>query len=274
MTLAAIAGSAGEPNIRTGANRMNDGHELRARAALVTGGARNIGRSIALALAEAGAAVAVVARSGRTAAEAVVAEIEGAGGQALAILGDVGDEADAGRMVEEAAAAFGRLDVVVNNAALRKETSIEETTLQDWRAVMSTILDGPFLIARAAIPHLLRSDQAAIINIGGLSAYTGAPNRVHVVAAKSGLDGFTKALAHDLGERGVTVNLVSPGLIATVRGHASSPKEPAHHQHHRTLVGRRGEPDEVAEMVRYLAGPRARYITGQTIHVNGGAYLP
>jgi 3-oxoacyl-[acyl-carrier protein] reductase len=143
-------------------------------------------------------------------------------------------------------------------------------TLADFRAVTSVALEGPFLCARAALTALSASDGAAIINIGGLTAYTGAKDRVHVVAAKAGLDGLTKALAHDLAPSGITVNLVSPGMIETVRaGH-----EPGHHAGRTTLLGRRGTPDDVAGMVRYLAGPRARYVTGQTMHVNGGVYLP
>ncbi|WAJ30635.1 SDR family NAD(P)-dependent oxidoreductase [Antarcticirhabdus aurantiaca] len=247
---------------------------LAGRVALVTGGARNIGRAIALALAEAGADVAVAARSDRTAAEAVAGEIAALGTRGLALLGDVGNEADAARLVAETAERLGRLDILVNNAAVRRETPLLETTFDDWRAVMATALDGPFLLARAAVPHLVAGGAGAIVNIGGLTAYTGARNRAHVVAAKAGLDGLTKALAHELGTSGVTVNLVSPGLIETQRGSASSPAAPSHHATHSTLLGRRGTPEEVAAAVLFLCGPQARYVTGQTIHVNGGAFLP
>ena len=120
---------------------------------------------------------------------------------------------------------------------------------------------------------MIASRQGAIINIGGLTGYTGAKNRVHVVSAKAGLDGMTKALAHELAEHQITVNLVSPGLIDTERGR-NTPASPDHHRRHETLLGRRGKPEEVAAMVRHLAGPHGRFITGQTIHVNGGVYLP
>jgi 3-oxoacyl-[acyl-carrier protein] reductase len=253
---------------------MTGSRELDGRVAIVTGAARNIGRAISLALAEGGANVSVVTRSDAAAAEAVASEIRGAGGRAEVILADVTQEDDVARMVARTLEAFGGLDILVNNAALRKETAIEAMSLAEWRQVIGVALDGPFLCCRAAVPHLAGRGAGAIVNIGGLSAYTGARNRAHVVAAKAGLDGLTKALAHDLADRGVTVNLVSPGLIDTVRGHTSSPREPAHHQHHATLVGRRGKPSEVAAMVRYLAGPNARYVTGQTLHVNGGAFLP
>lgn len=246
-----------------------DTRELDGHIALVTGASRNIGRAIALALADAGASIAIVARSDRAAAEAVAREIEAKGARATVLLGDVAKEADASRLVEQTVEAFGGLSLLVNNAAIRREAPIETLSLEDWREVMGVTLDGAFLMSRAAIPHLLAATQGGIVNIGGLTAYTGALHRAHVIAAKAGLDGFTKALAHELGPRGVTVNLVSPGMIDTSRVH-----EPAHHNTTRTLVGRRGTPEEVAAAVRYLAGPAARFVTGQTLHVNGGAFLP
>lgn len=250
------------------------GRELDGRVALVTGGGRNIGRAIALDLAAAGAAVTVVARSDGAAAAAVVAEIEGQGGRAVSVLGDVSDEGDVAWVFGTALERFGRLDILVNNAAVRNEVPFEDMTLAQWRDVLAVTLDGAFLCSRAALGALTASGAGAIVNIGGLTAYTGARHRAHVVAAKAGLDGLTKALAQELGTRGITVNLVSPGLIETVRGSPSSQGQPQHHGHSTTLVGRRGRPDEVAAMVRHLAGPHGRYVTGQTVHVNGGAFLP
>jgi 3-oxoacyl-[acyl-carrier protein] reductase len=247
--------------------------ELDGRVAIVTGAARNIGRAIALALAEGGAAVVVNARSDQAAADAVAAEIRALGGRAIAALTDVCDEAAVAKLVAQAIDAFGRIDIVVNNAAVRRETPLAELSLAEWHEVLGVTLDGAFLLARAALPHLIASGQGAIINIGGLTAYAGARNRAHVVAAKAGLDGLTKALAHELAPHGITVNLVAPGLIDTARG-AHAPARPDHHRHHQTLVGRRGRPEEVAAWVRRLAGPDGRYLTGQTIHVNGGAFLP
>jgi 3-oxoacyl-[acyl-carrier protein] reductase len=161
----------------------------------------------------------------------------------------------------------------MNNAALCAEHHFEEITLDQWREVMAVNLRGAFLTTQALMSLLRKSDSAAIINMGGLTAYTGAAKRAHVVAAKPGLDGFTKALAHEFAPQGITVNLISPGLIDTQRQGRSADR-PDHHKHHATLLGRRGLPEEVAAMVRHLAGPRGRYITGQTIHVNGGVYLP
>ena len=246
---------------------------LKGRAALVTGASRNIGRAIALALADAGASIAIVARSDREAAEAVASEVEAFGVKAKVLIGDVASEADAARLVSEAASALGRLDILVNNAAIRREAPVEELSYKDWRDVISVTLDGAFLMSRVAIPHLRAGGSGAIINIGGLTAYTGAVNRVHVVSAKAGLDGMTKALAQELSPDGITVNLVSPGMIETNREHTKA-GDPAHHKTTRTLVGRRGTPEEVAAAVAYLASMQARFTTGQTLHINGGAFLP
>jgi len=245
--------------------------ELAGRVAVVTGASRNIGRAIALSLAAGGAAVVVSARQDRDAVEEVVSSIRQRGGAAIGALGDVSRPQDVESVMAAGNAAFGRLDILVNNAAVRTEVAFENLTFDAWREVLSVALDGPFLCIRAAFEALGRSDQAAIVNIGGLTAYTGAAQRAHVVAAKAGLDGLTKALAHDLAPRGITVNLVSPGLIETAR---AGDRQPHHHGTRANLVGRRGTPEEVAATVRFLCGPAARYITGQTVHVNGGAFLP
>ena len=247
--------------------------ELEGLAAIVTGAARNIGRAIALDLAEGGAALAVVTKSDMEGANAVAKEIESKGGTAIALQSDISDPASVKKMIEETAAKLGRIDILVNNAGVRPESPLENLSWEEWRAVQGVILDGAFLCSQAVLPHIEKNGQGAIINIGGLTAYTGAAHRAHVVSAKAGLDGLTKALAVELSPRGITVNLVSPGLIDTVRG-KSSTAVPDHHKKRTTLLGRRGKPEEVASMVRYLAGPKARYMTGQTLHVNGGTFLP
>ena len=245
--------------------------ELSGRVAIVTGSGRNIGRSIALALAEAGAAVAVNARSNRAEADAVAKEIEAQGGRALVTLGDVSDPSAVEKIVAAAAVQLGRIDYLVNNAALRKEKPIEQMSFADWREVMAMTLDSAFLCTKACLPHLKKSGAGTIVNIGGLSAHTGSKHRAHVIAAKAGIVGLTRALAQDLADDKITVNCVAPGMIATER--AAGAPEPQHHQTRSTLVGRQGTPDEVAAMVRFLCGPQARYITGQTIHVNGGTFM-
>ena len=244
--------------------------ELAGRVALVTGAGRNIGRAIALALADAGAAVVVNGRANRGAVDGVVSEIESRGGKALAAVADVSDESAVERMVAAAVERFGRLDVLVNNAAGRPEKPFDSLTLADWRAVHSVILEGAFLAVKAALPHLKASGSGAIVNIGGMSAHTGAKHRAHVIAAKAGLVGLTRALAHDLAEYGITANCVVPGLIDTARAPGTMPQ---HHLSMKTLAGRLGTPEEIAAAVRFLAGPSARYITGQSFHINGGAYL-
>ena len=242
---------------------------LQGRVAIVTGSARNIGRAIAHALAEAGAAVVVNAKSSAQEAETVVQEIRNRGGQAVTKLADVGQPEQAASLIDAAVQAFGRLDILVNNAAVRREIDFERLDYEEWRAITATILDGAYLCARAAAPYLSAAHGGSIVNIGGLSSFTGAARRAHVIAAKAGLVGLTRALAHDLAPHHITVNCVAPGLIDTER----RGPEPAHHAKHATLLGRRGTPEEIAAVVRFLCGPEARYITGQTLHANGGVFM-
>jgi 3-oxoacyl-[acyl-carrier protein] reductase len=246
--------------------------ELAGKVALVTGAGRNIGRAIALALAQGGAGVIVNARRNRAEAEAVVGEIAAGGGKAVAGLADVVDAPAVERMVAEGVSALGRLDILVNCAAVRREAPFGEMSAAEWHEALAIILDGAFNCAKACLPHLVKGGAGAIINIGGLTAHTGAKNRAGVVTAKAGLVGLTRALAHDLAGDNITVNCVSPGLIETARGGGNAAR-PHHHQTHQTLFGKRGAPEDVAGMVRYLAGPGGRFITGQTIHVNGGVFL-
>jgi 3-oxoacyl-[acyl-carrier protein] reductase len=248
---------------------MSD-RELEGRVALVTGASRNIGRAIALALADAGASVVVNARVALDEARAVVKEIEARGGRAVVSLADVTDEQAVNTMVRSTLDNLGRLDILVNNAAVRDVTPIDQIDYAAWKRITGIILDGAFLTTKASLAALRASGAGAIINIGGMSGHTGAAGRPHVVAAKLGLVGLTRALAHDLAPDRITVNCVVPGLIDTKRG-ASSGSKTAHL--HETIIGRHGTPEEVAAAVRFLAGPGARYITGQELHVNGGAYL-
>ncbi|MFL5436813.1 MAG: 3-oxoacyl-ACP reductase family protein [Myxococcales bacterium] len=244
--------------------------ELAGRVAIVTGAGKNIGKAIALALADGGAKVVVNGRSDRASVAAVVAEIGAKGGDALAVMADVSDEASVAGLVQATVERFGRLDILVNNAAIRTEKPFDALTYAEFRAVQAVIVDGAFLTSKAAYPHLKRGTVSAIVNIGGMSAHTGGKGRAHVVAAKAGLVGLTKGLAHDLAASGITVNCVAPGLIATARQGPT----PQHLLLARSLVPRQGLPEEIAAAVRFLVGPGARYITGQTLHVNGGTFLP
>jgi 3-oxoacyl-[acyl-carrier protein] reductase len=252
---------------------MTPGVELAGKVALVTGGARNIGRAIARSLAAGGAAVMVNANTSRVEAEQTVGMIQAAGGNAAVHIADVTDAGAVAAMVEAMVKQFGRLDILINNAAVRAETPFAEIRLEEWRRVLSTVLDGAFLCAQACLPHLMRAGGGSIVNIGGLTAHKGADGRAHVITAKAGLAGMTRALALDLAPHHITVNCVVPGTIETVRGLPGAPERP---QHRRSLppVGRRGEPEEIAAMVRTLCGPDMRYVTGQSIHVNGGGLMP
>lgn len=249
---------------------MADTKELTGKVAIVTGSGRNIGRAIALALAQAGASVVVNVRSNKAEADSVVREIESAGGKATVVIGDVAEEKTAAMLADAALKQFGRIDVLVNNAALRREKPIDQMSYADWREVMGVILDGSFRCVHACLPAL-KKNGGSIINIGGMSAHIGSKDRAHVITAKAALVGFSRALAHDLATHKITANCIVPGAIDTARP-ATSPT-PAHHLTHGTITGTRGKPEDVAAMVRYLCGPGGRYVTGQTIHVSGGGYL-
>ena len=250
---------------------MTGTKELDGKVAIVTGAGRNIGRAIALTLAEAGASILINARSNRTEAEAVAREIVSIGGRALVHIGDVADPKAVQVMADAALLGFSRIDILVNNAALRREKPFAEMDYAEWREILDVTLDGAFHCTKACLPALRKSGSGTIVNIGGLSAHTGAKNRAHVVTAKAGLVGLTRALAHDLADDGITVNCVVPGLIGTPR--PKDKPEPAHHLTHQTISGARGKPEDVAAVVRFLCSPGARYVTGQAIHANGGAYL-
>lgn len=238
----------------------------------MTGAARNIGRAIACSLAAGGARVLVNANTSVEMANETLEMIRDAGGQAEVFIGDVTRPEVVDAMVGQAVERFGRLDILVNNAAIRRETSVLEMSLEEWREVFAITLDAAFLTTKAAVPHLIESGRGAIINIGGQTGHAPVAERAHVIASKAGLAGFTKAVAIEFAAQGVTANCVVPGAIDTVRGLPGAPPRPPG----RGIppVGFRGDPNDVAALVRHLAGPHGRYITGQAIHINGGAYMP
>ena len=244
--------------------------ELAGRAAIVTGSARNIGRAIALDLAAGGASVLINARTSRTEAEAVAEEIRARGAEAVVFLADVTVPDEAEAMVKAAADAFGRIDYLVNNVSRRGECPISEMSFELWKSVLAGTLDSAFLCTRAALPYLMKSGAAAIVNMGGVASHAGFPERAHVAAAKAGLGGMTGSLAPELARYDITVNCVAPALINTDRGGG---RIPPHYATRPVPMGRPGEPEEVSALVRFLCGPGARFISGQTLHVNGAWHV-
>ena len=244
---------------------MHKGDEFAGKVALVTGAARNIGRAIALSLASGGAKVAVNTRSNAEQARGVVDEIKALGSDAEAYVADVADPAQVQAMVDDVIKRFGRLDILVLNAAVREHVHFDEISYEDWRRIMATNLDSAFVFTKACLPALKKSGDGRIVNFAGVTALLGLKDRAHVAASKHGIVGLTKALAADLAEFGIRVNCISPGQIDTSRqGHA--PKDRSKD----IPLGRKGTPFEIAGMVRSLCGPAGAYMTGQTLHINGG----
>lgn len=243
------------------------------KVALVTGSALNIGRAIALHLARDGFRILVTTKQAEHDAAETVRQVRDAGSDAALHMADISDPSQASDLIRAAITRFGRLDVLVNNASVRRQTKFADMTPEEWREIMGTTLDGAFYCAHAAAPHIVAAGGGSIVNLGGISAHVGAVGRVHAVTAKAGMVGLTRALAKELAPGHITVNTVVPGSIETIRGAAAGGN------HGRSilpdsLVARRGQPDEIAAMVRFLCSPDARYVTGQTIHVNGGAFMP
>lgn len=246
----------------------NDGY-ARAPVAIVTGAGRNIGRAIVLELAAAGLDVALVVRRNRHEAERVAQEVEELGRKAMVGLADVRDEQAMARLADETLDSLGPPTVLVNNAAVRREAPFHELSMAEWREITGVSLDGAFVCSQKVLPYMLEAGWGRIVMIAGLTGQTGATHRAHVVAAKAGLIGLTKALALEYAAHNITVNAVSPGLIDTERRGG----EPKHHAGTEVPVGRLGRPEDVASMVRYLASEEAAFITGQTLNVNGGLLL-
>lgn len=242
---------------------------LAGKVALITGAGQNIGRAIALHLARDGAQIAVNGRSNRAAVEEVVGAVNALGGQAVAVMGDVGVPADAARIVDETVSAFGGVDFLISNAGLRRKTAFLEMSFEEWTEIRAVALDGAFLMAKAAVPHMVARGGGAIVALSGISTHIGMPFRCHVSAAKAGLEGLMRALAVELAPMGIRCNSVAPGTIDTTRGASAGPNP-----HFASIpLGRQGSVDEIASVVRMLVGAEGGYITGQTIHVNGGAYV-
>lgn len=243
------------------------------KVALITGAGKNIGRRIALDMAARGANVVVNGRSDRAAVDAVVAEVNAAGGQAIGCLADVSDPVATGKMIADAVAAFGGIDILVSNAGLRRQTPFLEMALAEWREILSVALDGAFILAKAAVPHMIPRGGGAIVALSGVSTHLGIPNRCHVSASKAGLEGLMRALAIELAPHKITCNCVAPGSVDTTRGASAGGPAPGTLVEKGIPLGRKAVVQEISAAVRFLAGPGGRYITGHTLHVNGGVFL-
>lgn len=246
--------------------------DLSGRTALVTGGSRRIGRAISLELAAAGAAVVVNGGHSAAEAERVAQEIEEAGGRALAHIADVSDPEAVRGMVARCVAHFGGLDILVHCAAVRPAGTLDDIDFAEWRRVQGVIVDGGFLLAQHAAPHL-RKGGGAVVYIGGLTSHVGS-DKVHVATAKAALQGLTRSLAKSLGPDGVRVNLL---VLGHIEADTDDDARRAHSQVLRPVakipLGRYGTPKDVATAVVALCGGQFGYATGQTLHLNGGFYF-
>ena len=248
------------------------GAALDGRVAIVTGGGRGIGAAIAALLAEDGAAVVV---SGRDAArlERTARELEAQGRAVLSVVADAAKREDADALVEAAKARFGRVDILVNNAGITRDGLLVRMRDEDWDRVMEVNLRGAFLMTRAATKAMVRQKSGGrVINIASTAGVMGNAGQVNYSAAKAGLIGLTKAAARELAHWSILVNAVAPGLIETDMA-AAIPADARQALLAQVPLKRVGTPREVAEVVRFLAGDGAAYITGQVFHVNGGLYM-
>lgn len=252
--------------------------ELVGNVALVTGSSRNMGRAIVLALAKAGANVVVNGVANGEAAEKTTADARALGVQAITCMADVRDREAVGEMVARTRRELGPIEILVNCPAPRTEVAFEEMTADVWHEMLSVVLDGAFNCTQAVIGDMLERQNGAILNIIGLAGQTGRPHRAHISTAKTGLLGFTKALAVEYAARGITVNAISPAFIARERpAREPSAERPAGveagERPSAIPVGRQGRQDEVATLCCYLASTDARFITGQNYAINGGVYI-
>ncbi|HDE4757632.1 TPA: 3-oxoacyl-[acyl-carrier-protein] reductase [Staphylococcus aureus] len=242
------------------------------KSALVTGASRGIGRSIALQIAEEGYNVAVNYAGSKEKAEAVVEEIKAKGVDSFAIQANVADADEVKAMIKEVVSQFGSLDVLVNNAGITRDNLLMRMKEQEWDDVIDTNLKGVFNCIQKATPQMLRQRSGAIINLSSVVGAVGNPGQANYVATKAGVIGLTKSAARELASRGITVNAVAPGFIVSDMTDALS-DELKEQMLTQIPLARFGQDTDIANTVAFLASDKAKYITGQTIHVNGGMYM-
>jgi len=241
------------------------------KVAIVTGAAKNIGRATCESLAKLDYNILVHANSDKEGADETIKMIKQTGILSNRVIGDLTNPETSKELVYEASK-LGKVSALVNNASQREFNKFEDMSFDDWRFVMSINLDALFHTCKAALPEMRKNNWGRVVNLGGLSGHIGAIGRAHVITSKLAVVGFTRALAMEYAETGITINTVVPGLIDTVRG-ASAGSSLVHPSHSNPPVGRKGYPEEVATMISNLCGPNSEFITGQTIHVNGGSYF-
>jgi 3-oxoacyl-[acyl-carrier protein] reductase len=244
--------------------------KLDGKVALVTGSGRNIGRATALKLADEGAHVIVNARGNQTEADAVAEEARARGVKALSILADVSQREQVEAMVARAMDEFGKIDILINNAAIRPHKPFREATVEDWESVRGVVLDGALYCARAVIDSMVANEYGRILFFMGEGSFAGGSGRAHISAAKYGLVGLSRGLAAEFAPNNIRVNIVSPGSINTSREHpewyGGHPPSTAG-----IPMGRQGTSEEIAATCLFLVSDESSFITGQTIHVNGGS---
>lgn len=246
--------------------------KLEGKKALVTGASRGIGRAIALALAAEGADVVINYAGNEAAAKAVAQEVEALGRKALVVQADISSNAAATSLVEQAVKAFGRLDILVNNAGITRDGLLMRMKEEDWDAVLTTNLKGVFNCTKAAVKYMMKQRSGHIVSISSVVGITGNAGQANYAAAKAGVIGFTKAVAKEVASRGINVNAVAPGFIKTDMTKVLSEKVVAGMESAIPLR-RLGEPTDIAKAVVFLASDDANYITGQTLHVDGGMVM-
>lgn len=247
-----------------------DTKPLDGKTALVTGASRNIGRDIALTLADCGANIVVNTLQDADAAQTVASEVEKKGVGSLLNVCDVRDRDAVKSMVSGAQDKFGSVDIFVSNASARGMVDFLDMTYDDWRKVIDISLDGTFHCAQETLPMMIEKGWGRIVTLGGIAWHMGFPRRANNLTGKAGLSGFTRALAAEFGDKGITANVISPGAVDTVRP-ASAGSAPARAS--LPPVPRKAHIEEIASAVRFLCLPEQAYINGQIIHVNGGAYM-
>ncbi|WP_307334736.1 3-oxoacyl-[acyl-carrier-protein] reductase [Caldalkalibacillus uzonensis] len=245
---------------------------LSGKVALVTGGARGIGRAIVLALAKAGADVAINYAGSEQAASQLVQEVEHLGQKAIAVKANVAEQAAVNDMVKQVIETFGRLDILVNNAGITRDNLLMRMKEEEWDAVINVNLKGVFNCTKAVTRQMMKQKSGRIINISSVVGVMGNAGQANYVAAKAGVIGLTKTTARELAARGITVNAVAPGFIQTDMTDVLG-EEIKEQLLTQIPLGRLGDPDDIARVVKFLASDDAAYITGQTIHVDGGMVM-